>query len=178
MSETTGPFGCTRDQEMLRLALQEVTLQKRVSELEAAIATPGAVWANMLRGTIAMPGQMAHLEERVLVQAQRIAELETAASKLRIAEYEGVDIAPRSAVTKRIAGYELADNPELDATDAAHPAWWRGNEAGLICTVRVLNERMDKYPDVHGVYGSPELQQLWQRIAALQKRVAEGPPRS
>jgi len=32
---------------------------------------------------------------------------------------------------------------------------------------------MDKYPDAHGVYGSPELQQLWQRIAALQKRIVE-----
>jgi len=62
---------------MLRLALQEVTLSKRIAELEAAIATPAAVWTNMLRGTIAMPGQMAHLEERVQAQAQRIAELES-----------------------------------------------------------------------------------------------------
>jgi hypothetical protein len=25
---------------------------------------------------------------------------------------------------------ELTDNPEFDATDGAHPAWWRGHDDG------------------------------------------------
>ena len=36
-----------------------------LAQLKAAIATPDSVWANILRGTIAMPGQINHLETRV-----------------------------------------------------------------------------------------------------------------
>lgn len=30
------------------------------------------------------------------------------------------------------------DNPDLDATDGAHPAWWRGNESGSNATADAL----------------------------------------
>lgn len=35
---------------------------------------------------------------------------------------------------------ELRDNPELDATDAAHPAWWRGHDH----TARRVGEELQK----------------------------------
>jgi hypothetical protein len=35
----------------------------RIAELEGAISTPDAVWANMLRGTIARPTALDHYEE-------------------------------------------------------------------------------------------------------------------
>jgi hypothetical protein len=35
-------------------------------------------------------------------------------------------------------GRDSADNPELDATDHAHPAWWRGHDAGAVAAFKKL----------------------------------------
>lgn len=35
------------------------------------------------------------------------------------------------------------DNPELDGTDAAHPAWWRGSDHGLLVCCQKINEILD-----------------------------------
>ena len=35
------------------------------------------------------------------------------------------------------------DNEELDGTDAAHPAWWRGQDYGAVSICRALTEVLD-----------------------------------
>jgi hypothetical protein len=42
---------------------------------------------------------------------------------------------------------KLQDDPEMDATDAAHPAWWRGHEHTVASLVQYVNETLD---GVHG----------------------------
>ena len=48
--------------------------------------------------------------------------------------------------------YGVYDNPEFDATDGAHPAWWRGNDHGW-------NKAQDK------------IKELEDRIVELEKEV-------
>lgn len=58
------------------------------------------------------------------------------------------------------------DDPEADATDGAHPAWWRGNDAGVDGAVRRVNEALDTSETL--CLGSPDLQKLCERVRALQ----------
>jgi len=41
---------------------------------------------------------------------------------------------------------KIKDDPELDATDFAHPAWWRGEEAGVRGVVRLLRKALKGEP--------------------------------
>lgn len=36
----------------------------------------------------------------------------------------------------------MEDDPNLDGTDAAHPAWWRGQERGVDGTLKILAEAL------------------------------------
>jgi len=68
---------------------------------------------------------------------------------------------------------ELKDTPELDATDAAHPAWWRGNDYGVLQTVSIVNKIMDALEsedsnaEVPRNFGSEELNKLQARLKRL-----------
>jgi len=67
----------------------------------------------------------------------------------------------------------LRDDPSLDATDFAHPAWWRGNDAGVGTICGKVTELLDGKP-LAGVAREP-----WQtvrvRVANLvQKSTAVG----
>jgi hypothetical protein len=66
------------------------------------------------------------------------------------------------------------DDPEMDAIDGAHPAWWRGNDRGVEATVAIINNILDgkRQP---GTYGSSELTKLAQRLAASQDAPASVP---
>lgn len=55
---------------------QRDQLAERVRVFEAALSDPAAVWANMLRGTIAMPPHIPELEGRLTDAHVRIQELE------------------------------------------------------------------------------------------------------
>lgn len=59
------------------------------------------------------------------------------------------------------------DNPEWDGTDAAHPAWWRGNDAGVAATVRILADAMDGKDNGRGVIGYAPLEALRRRVIAV-----------
>jgi hypothetical protein len=37
----------------------------------------------------------------------------------------------------------VPDDPGLDCTDAAHPAWWRGQDYGCEMTVAAINRVLD-----------------------------------
>lgn len=58
------------------------------------------------------------------------------------------------------------DNPDLDGTDGAHPAWWRGNDHGIRMTIREVNAWLSGAP-LLGTYGQQELNWLRARIAEL-----------
>lgn len=61
---------------------------------------------------------------------------------------------------------QLLDNPDADATDYAHPAWWRGELAGVDGTVRALSDILERGL-TSGVFSHPGLKQLAERIAVL-----------
>ncbi len=65
------------------------------------------------------------------------------------------------------------DNPELDCTDFAHPAWWRGNDAGVASLVQIINGILDE-PFLAeargGTFGYPPLNALRTRLIALAKK--------
>lgn len=55
------------------------------------------------------------------------------------------------------------DDPQWDGTDAAHPAWWRGNDRGVEAVVEIISGVLDgKTP---GTYGSEALTKLAKRLA-------------
>lgn len=58
------------------------------------------------------------------------------------------------------------DNPELDGTDGAHPAWWRGDEHGTEMVMREVNKWLDGAP-VKGSYGSQRLNEMRERVSDL-----------
>jgi len=57
------------------------------------------------------------------------------------------------------------DDPQWDATDFSHPAWWRGDDHGCAAVVRIVTAVLEGQQP--GTYGNPDLTALCQRIAAL-----------
>ena len=52
--------------------------------------------------------------------------------------------------------YELIpDDPELDATDGAHPAWWRGHDHAVKGLCQKINEIFDGKDNGQGVSSEP-----------------------
>ena len=73
--------------------------------------------------------------------------------------------------TEEIVRVSLAyDDPSLDATDGAHPAWWRGSDAGVAGAVRIINEALDGPLPLVGCVGGADLERVRQRVAALRAR--------
>ena len=64
------------------------------------------------------------------------------------------------------------DDPTTDATDGAHPAWWRGSDAGVAGAVRIINEALDGPLPLVGCVGGADLEAVRQRVAALRASVA------
>lgn len=97
-------------------------------------------------------------------EARQAGEVKAAESRLAEAERE------RDAVEAILAGMRGAleearkDNEELDGTDAAHPAWWRGNDAGVSQVCAKINAILDG-ADVFGTASEP-----WE---STRRRVAE-----
>lgn len=61
----------------------------------------------------------------------------------------------------------IHDDPNMDATDGAHPAWWRGEEYGAMSVARRVLEMLK--PEAKGPYNfsAPELNEIVKQIAAL-----------
>lgn len=68
------------------------------------------------------------------------------------------------------------DNPEWDATDYAHPAWWRGGDYATEMVSKTLLghiERMEQGWCMDSVsFGSAKLQELFDKIVRLSDRSA------
>lgn len=64
-------------------------------------------------------------------------------------------------------GLLIPDNPYMDGTDAAHPAWWRGNERGVQVACEFLNIVLDGKDNGSGTMGGKELEALRRRLLAM-----------
>ena len=74
----------------------------------------------------------------------------------------------------RVAELEAAkDIPELDGTDFAHPAWWRGHDHTTISFVAAVNRILDGGDDGKGVAREP-WQALRDRLRGLVQGAAKG----
>lgn len=117
----------------------------------------------------ALAGDRARIEASVeinLLKAERKAIAETANNLNR----ENADLRDMIAEVQRACDKARSapayDNPDLDGTDGAHPAWWRGNDHGIRTTIREVNAWLSGAP-LHGTYGQQELNWLRARIAEL-----------
>jgi len=57
------------------------------------------------------------------------------------------------------------DEPEFDATDGAHPAWWRGEEYGVARVIDIIREALDGEKPDKGA--ASDLDQLVRDVRAL-----------
>ena len=58
------------------------------------------------------------------------------------------------------------DSHDLDGTEAAHPAWWRGNDAGVLGAVRVITRALEK--GECSETGDAALSELIKRVVSTQ----------
>lgn len=94
-------------------------------------------------------------------------------ARLKAIDNERLDFAERgmkaeSEVERLRASVLTEDDSSTDATDFAHPAWWRGNDAGVYATVAVIQRALDNGLD-GGVSGYRPLQKVRERIARLRE---------
>ena len=61
---------------------------------------------------------------------------------------------------------EYWDNPEMDATDGAHPAWWRGHDYTSAQFATLVTKWLDEDNDGFGVHYEP-WKTIRERIYAL-----------
>lgn len=65
----------------------------------------------------------------------------------------------------------MPDDSLWDATDGAHPAWWRGSDHGCKMTCEVLNRVLDEgHP---GTFGGTELEALAKRLVKIRDKELE-----
>lgn len=69
----------------------------------------------------------------------------------------------------------IEDDPSNDATDFAHPAWWRGHDHGFAGAVRMFKKALTEKPA--GVVADKEAQELrvkiWELAEAERSRAIE-----
>jgi hypothetical protein len=73
------------------------------------------------------------------------------------------------AIIAAAPAHVAADNKEFDGTDFAHPAWWRGNDAGVETTVNIVNDVLDGKKT--GAFGYEALNDLVDRIRSAPPHV-------
>lgn len=64
-------------------------------------------------------------------------------------------------------------NTEWDGTDAAEPAWWRGQDDGVRGAVERIRAALDGTDDGSGALGNADLERCRRDVLALTARVAE-----
>lgn len=102
-------------------------------------------------------------------QAEIVAWLRKSAATYRLVNISAPGYAAAADLIDRLLA---SDNPDLDATDAAHPSWWRGQQHGVNGAVARLQAVLDGKDDGSGVLGSPGLEALRRRLLAERQAVA------
>ncbi len=67
-------------------------------------------------------------------------------------------------------GKLIADYPDNDCTDFAHPAWWRGYDYGCSRLIWYINELLDKKVHEDGSMGYEGMQELRKRLIELRDK--------
>lgn len=67
----------------------------------------------------------------------------------------------------------MNDDPELDGTDGAHPAWWRGNDDGVKSVVQILQKIIDGKDDGGGTMGYEPLEKLRRDMLAFRQALLD-----
>lgn len=75
------------------------------------------------------------------------------------------------ALADRLEEAERADDPQWDATDGAHPAWWRGNDAGVASCAAIIKRLASGEDAGYGTSREP-WEGARQSVLALRERVA------
>jgi hypothetical protein len=70
---------------------------------------------------------------------------------------------------QRLDAPDCADDASLDATDDAHPAWWRGHDHGARAATEAIVRVLDGTDDGRGTLAWPELQRAREAILALRR---------
>lgn len=142
----------------LHVEVQKVTiadLQRQLSEFEEAFATKTEQFCYLKK-------RIAELETEVMVLRSHNEHLNEQSTAVRtramIAETEN------GSLKKRVAELEAQSNPELDATDAAHPAWWRGNDAGVKSAALIVLSLLDGQEPKGGTFALPDLNEIRDKI--------------
>jgi hypothetical protein len=68
---------------------------------------------------------------------------------------------------------ENTNDPSLDGTDLAHPAWWRGNDAGVMATAEMINEILNYIEagvDDNGRFNNDYLNRLKHRLYGMYRK--------
>ena len=102
-----------------------------------------------------------NLEKEVERLRARVAELEASASEVftaMLVEIDGHTYGLRPGAA-RVVREALADDPELDCTDFAKPAWWRGEAYGSSAAIAAVTRILDGKDDGRGVANEP-----WQSV--------------
>jgi hypothetical protein len=79
------------------------------------------------------------------------------------------EVGPDELGPKRIVRV-LPDDPGWDATDGAHPAWWRGSDAGVEGAVAAINKVLDNLEQGQphtGHFSGASLEALKRRLELL-----------
>ncbi len=64
----------------------------------------------------------------------------------------------------------MEDNPELDGTEGAHPAWWRGQEHGAIgTTISMMNAFREERHS--GKFSNPLMNELREKIWNMRDKI-------
>jgi hypothetical protein len=70
----------------------------------------------------------------------------------------------------RIKELEAQDDPILDATDFAHPAWWRGSDYSYFKICETINRILDGKDKGEGAFGGKELEDVRRKILELMSK--------
>lgn len=65
----------------------------------------------------------------------------------------------------------IPDDPEADGTDYAHPAYWRGSDAGVRGAVMRIRQAIDGHDDGSGVIGDSDLEDVRRKILAMREQI-------
>lgn len=66
---------------------------------------------------------------------------------------------------------EYLDQPELDDTRRAHPAFWRGKASGIEAVLRIVSDIMLGHDDGSGTNNQPDVESMRRGLLAWRAEV-------
>jgi hypothetical protein len=165
-ADQTAPPGWQGWLQVADAALAALAPFVAAREAAAAEAMREACAAEMDCGCAARPDVLARLAEAGRKRASYLCPHGDVCCALASVDLRTTPLPVPDALARvRAEAIKEADNPDWDSTDAAHPAWWRGNDAGVEAVVKIVGGILDG--DKPGTHGSKTLTALVQRLARV-----------